>query len=32
MYIDVSVQALAIISTTILALAIIKEIWKERKK
>lgn len=31
MYIDISIQALAIIATTVIALAVIKAVWKEKK-
>ena len=31
MYIDISIQALAIIATVVISLAVIKEIWKEKK-
>lgn len=31
MYIDISIQALAIIATTVISLAVIKAIWKEKK-
>ena len=31
MYIDISIQALAIIATAVIALAVIKAVWKEKK-
>ena len=31
MYIDISIQALSIIATTVIALAVIKVIWKDKK-
>lgn len=31
MYIDISIQALAIIATAVIAIAVAKIIWKEKK-
>lgn len=31
MYIDISIQALAIIATTVIAIVVAKIIWKEKK-
>lgn len=31
MYIDISIQALAIIATVVISLAVIKALWKEKK-